>query len=521
MLNVGNARQLFIDRRFITQAQGIELTMNAPRAREIVLQSEEPWEAYRVLFTSVLETDAGYRLYYEALCFDDNGRAFQSLCMAQSSDGRNWHRPALGLHAFQGSKDNNIVAPFLNGAPHYDPDDPLGHPYTMIGIVSGLLDPDGFKPPQEIKEPTKMQRVRDPVFGMVPNKPGLLVSTDGIHWQVAASPVLDFACDSWSNQIFYDHRIERHVGYLRGFPWRRTVHRYETDDPLRIPWAETPPNAPDMDGYGNVYLTDELPIVNDIDEQDQWAVGACDTRATSGDVQNPAVFKYPWAQEVYVAFPGLYRHYPGRLGNIPENAGSRHRYRFFNDGPNDIHLYVSRDGIRFARPSRWPYLELGIWGEWDGGCAFSGTGMLRSGNELWQYFTLERTTHGGIVPTDRNVGRIVRVQQRVDGFVSADAGHLGGEFTTPAVTFGGNRLQLNTDCSALGEAWVEIQNGEGYPIPGYTMAQCDPIDLNHTDIRVTWKNNPDVSRLQDTPIRLRFKMRLSKLYAFQFVNAKR
>jgi hypothetical protein len=101
-----------------------------------------------------------------------------------------------------------------------------------------------------------------------------------------------------------------------------------------------------------------------------------------------------------------------------------------------------------------------------------------------------------------------------------DAGHEGGELITHPLIFEGNRLQLNIDCGAMGEAWVEIQDASGKPLSGYGMEDCVSVDRNGVAQEVWWKNGPDVSSVSGKSIRLRIKMRSSKLYAFQFVEIK-
>ena len=66
---------------------------------------------------------------------------------------------------------------------------------------------------------------------------------------------------------------------------------------------------------------------------------------------------------------------------------------------------------------------------------------------------------------------------------------------------------------------LEIQDEEGCPVPGFEMDRCDPIDRNFVAYPVTWRNDPDVSVLQGRRVRLRFRMRSTKLYAFQFTGA--
>jgi hypothetical protein len=148
-------------------------------------------------------------------------------------------------------------------------------------------------------------------------------------------------------------------------------------------------------------------------------------------------------------------------------------------------------------------------------------GILKRGNYLYQYVGQKKTpysTHGwdGEEPKGYDLKLAV---QRLDGFVSADAGPGGGTFTTPVIIFEGNRLELNIDCGATGEAWVEILGSDGNPVKGYGMDDAVSVDRNGVAQEVWWRHGPDVGRLAGKPVRLRFRLRSSKLYAFQFVSA--
>jgi hypothetical protein len=119
----------------------------------------------------------------------------------------------------------------------------------------------------------------------------------------------------------------------------------------------------------------------------------------------------------------------------------------------------------------------------------------------------------------RYLGGVRRLVQRLDGFMSADAGYTGAEFTTPVITFTGTHLQLNVNCSATGEAWVEVLDDRHHPIPGYRMEESVNVDLNHVAAPVIWKNRDNVAELAGRPVRLHFKLQGCKLYGFQFVKA--
>ena len=111
---------------------------------------------------------------------------------------------------------------------------------------------------------------------------------------------------------------------------------------------------------------------------------------------------------------------------------------------------------------------------------------------------------------------VYRARIRQDGFVSAHSGYGGGTFTTPLVTFSGSRLEVNMDGSAGGWLQVEIQAASGQPLASYGLGQCDTICGNSVAKLITWKGSSDLSALRNRPVRLRFVMRSTKLFAFQF-----
>ncbi len=88
---------------------------------------------------------------------------------------------------------------------------------------------------------------------------------------------------------------------------------------------------------------------------------------------------------------------------------------------------------------------------------------------------------------------------------------------TPAIVFAGKRLVLNINTSAAGSARVGILDAQGKAIPGFSAADCNKIMTNDVAHAVTWKGKGDVSGLAGKAVRLRFEMRSTKLYAFEFV----
>ena len=72
------------------------------------------------------------------------------------------------------------------------------------------------------------------------------------------------------------------------------------------------------------------------------------------------------------------------------------------------------------------------------------------------------------------------------------------------------------DAGAGGSVRVALLDPEGEPIPGYGLDDSDVLKGNSVRRLVTWRKGPDVSALSGQPLRLNWKLRDVKLYAFQF-----
>ncbi|MEC8993413.1 MAG: hypothetical protein VX656_19400 [Candidatus Latescibacterota bacterium] len=61
------------------------------------------------------------------------------------------------------------------------------------------------------------------------------------------------------------------------------------------------------------------------------------------------------------------------------------------------------------------------------------------------------------------------------------------------LTFSGNELQLNVDCSSLGQVWVVIRNEDNHVIDGYSLDESIDIDRNHIAAPARWHEKDDVA----------------------------
>jgi len=102
--------------------------------------------------------------------------------------------------------------------------------------------------------------------------------------------------------------------------------------------------------------------------------------------------------------------------------------------------------------------------------------------------------------------------------VSVRAPLSGGTLLTKPLAFDADQLEINFSTSAAGSIAVEIQNEDGQPIPGFTLADCNLQSGDQLDRTVSWKSGTDVRGLAGKPIRLRFEMKDADLYLFRFAS---
>jgi len=480
--NVADRKQLFLDGRFIDSAEGITLTVNPPERQEIVLREEHPWERAGV-YATVIDDGEKVRLYYNTHVHGD-GMKSGRLCYAESADGIHFEKPALRLHPWEGSLDNNIVFPdVLDATPFLDPMAPPEARWKLI---------------YNFRRPGVPQAGEAGVSGIC-----LAVSADGLHWNPLPGLVLPLMAETHKTGL-WDADLGQYVIILRVIadaPGRpRAIGRLVTGDITR-PWPYQP--HPAAEGTHALYASEHtVPMVFSADAGDP----------PDTDFYTSAYVKYPWAADAHLMFPTAYRHTPPPVGVDG------------NDGPLATQFACSRDGITWDRPDRRPYLRPGPQTEFDRGYNMMIAGLVRRGDWLYQYYVAKGGTHHG-PPDDLPAGAraqvgsgcYVRTRQRLDGFISADAAYAGGAFTTPLLRAEGSRLELNIDTEATGSAVVELLDAEGNVFPGYSRSDCDAIGGNSTAYTVTWNGRPELPVL-DRPLRLRFIMRSTKLFAFQFVR---
>jgi hypothetical protein len=302
-------------------------------------------------------------------------------------------------------------------------------------------------------------------------------SPDGINWrrnEVGQLPLRS----GGEGECFWDDQRGRYASYIKrdgSFKNKecpraggRTGVGFWTNEILK-PWPFHKMTKPYFEGYPFPSVTCEgvesFPVTD------------------AGEVYRIRAIKYPWAPDVYLAFVW--------------------RYSSDNDEVRHIDMGVSRDGDNWTWFGTNWYIPLGEQEE-----ELTLYGLIRRGDKIYQYVD-EGGGHGG------STQRVYyRYTQRLDGFVSLDAGSSVGTATTLPLKFKGSSLALNV--KATGSVKVAITDSNGKAIAGFGFDDCNVINGDSTDKTVTWKSGKSVKALQGKAVRLQFQMQDAKLYAFEF-----
>lgn len=470
---LGSRRHLFIDDALVSRMdENVRFTPNKPRQIDATdFRTTKPWDSSPRMGASIPDVfsvwDDGDRI---AMLYGNNGMfggKDTAVCLASSRDGLHWEKPELGLRMWNGSTRNNIV---LRNA--------------MQGTV--IRDPNPAEPPERRYKMLAWLMTR----GFY-----VLTSPDGTHWQRNESCAFPFDPDG-SCDIFWDDQAGVYRAYLRSLAnvanpaVLRGIVRAKTVEVMK-PWPITPVETPAWHLTGGEPTwplpkpsSGELPLID-----------------TGGEVYRMKALKYSLAPDVYLAFPWRY------LGDKNLRPGS--------------FMTVSRDGEHWRHYESPFYLASGwnLQGRTVLESLMEG-GLVARGDEIWQYGTVRFTEHGGALfggaeHDGSSFDTLLRLTQRLDGFVSLDAGAAAGTVVTRVLTYAGRRLELNV--AAQLSVRVALLDEHGRPLPGFGLDDCDPIQSDSTHQIVSWKHQRHVGPHAGQPVQVLFELRDAKLFAFQFV----
>ncbi len=456
---VGSRLQVFFDDWLIDGMKGTSLKLHRPEPGGIVFRFDKPWEGGQSAYVTILKDGDTYRMYYRG--GGDLGREYT--CVAEGPDGIRWNRPTLGLFEFDGRRDNNIIWTGRRKA------------YDESHNFSPFIDANPAAKPGERYKAVSVARIGDPrgdrrnaLFGYV--------SADGIRWKrLRDEPIITEGAFDSHNVAFWDTVQKQYVCYSRaGQQGKKSVNRATSPDFVR--WSKA-----ELLDFGGT------PIEHFY---------------TNG------ILPYFRAPDVYIGLPMRFVHPTDRstIGFKPRKT----------DGFSDAVFMSSHDGLHWNRPFMEAFIRPGLdpknWGGAHGNQTPS-WGLVQTGESEMSVYWAE---HYDNYPAKEILPQLRRGVLRLDGFVSVNAPYAGGEFTTKPLVFDGRRLVINYSTSAVGSVRVELQDADGKPEPGFTLADSIEIWGDEIERTVAWKSGHDVGRLAGRPVRVRFVMKDADLYSMRF-----
>jgi len=540
-LHVGSDKQLFFgpwtedgrDEHLVESMEDVRMTMNPARVTgERLVVQDKPWEGKGILDMRqfVLKDGDLFRMYYAAVPYhfvpeDPSDPAIKKqygsiwkkpyqriLCYAESDDGIHWRKPDLGLCQWRGSHENNILLP----------NDDFPYVFSELEGASVFIDPAARSPDEKYKMFAKMKGVSGKVVvgqeGDIPitTDKGLpkaqysFGSPDGIHWRLLSTKKMNSHHSDTQFSVFRDEELQKYVQYTR------VIHGSDgAKDYYRKLYGDAKASRNVVLKVGRAVSDDFLNWGPEtvVIEPDATDLANSPEGLVRMDYYGGNVSKYREAPRAYIGLPNAYYHW--KFDTTRQWWSGKHIQL---PSTLDVQLLTSRDGIKWHKPpGRRPFIGLGPKGTFYSSTIWPDGQAHRVGDELWFYFAGLDVSHKE-QPIIKSHGARGRAVLRLDGFISADADYTGGELITRPVLFSGNCLQLNVNTGAGGTCRVELLDAEGSPIEGYTLDDADEINGNYIRVRPSWQGNEDVSPLAGKPVKLRFVMRDTKLYSFQFLQ---
>jgi len=394
---------------------------------------------------TVVDVDGKVYMYIP----DGYGRGPGLTRLRISEDGINFIIPNLGVADFEGSTNNDYV---FAGEPMYS---------TFFKDLN---------PNIAAEEKYKMT-------GWVGNRGiYLYMSPDGIHWRRNETCMLPLVSGGGA-ETYWDDQRGLYIDYIKrdasfktekyGGGGRRACI-FETSE-IHKTWPFKKLDKPYYEYWTVPAVTGEAPVVMGPNK--------------NGQVYRTRAIKYPWADDTYVAFVWRYN--------------KDHQRR-------KVDLGVSRNGRnwKFYADDTWYHTPV------DSEEVLSLYGLIRRGDEIWQYFD-----YGGAHGGDKK-RTYARLTQRLDGFVSVDADDKTGTVVTRPLVFEGKQLVLNV--AAKGSVKVAVLDTAGKEIPGLGLGDCKAVKGDSIRKTVRFKDDALLKSVAGRAVRVKFELRDAKLYAFNF-----
>lgn len=517
--DLGTKRELFIDDFFIHSLEGdVAKRTHEMIPDDIILTLDEPHENTNnsaASYSSLLYDGKRYLFYYRAYSrlatkSDPEGRSGYILCVAESTDGINFRKSPVNLHAsgYNVVLDSDSTACLIQN----------GEENVCPGVATAFYDTNPACPGNErYKMIVTNEKAGCFMF--------LFVSPDGYDFKLKCGPFKlgeRSAFDS-ANQAFYDPNIGKYRLYHRGIrlagpTWKRTIMTHVTED--------------------FITFTEQKWLRFDEEFDSLFARGQ--------ELYTNGIRPYFRAPHILLGFPMRYvdgsvtpgMHLPSPYHEYTPNTDYDGEWnsRVFarpNLAIREVYvkkmlrqalaategvLITSRDGSNFTGVPESLIKPPPQDDSWVYGSGTVAIGMAVTKSRFGHGAPDELSFYAVEGNWSDNVARYRRYHIRMDGFVSLHFGMKGGIMVTPRFTFTGGRLSVNIATGALAGFSAEIRDENGCPIPGYSFEESLPEIGDNLEMIARWKQRgPDLRPLEGKVIQLAIRAYQADLYSLCFL----
>lgn len=432
--------------------------------QDIVLTFDSPWEGSVSEGFNIVKLDDGYGLYYSTYDTGDSVR----ICFASSRDGISWEKPSLGMTAFDGDTDNNII---------FDTD-------------RGLTE--GFFAFRDTNADSAGQEQYKAIGITGDGNFQLYTSVDGLHWIYKGYA---------ESKISYDKSYPLNLSSVFWNGFREEYRCFYTAE---------------KSGNQVIMMLSSKDFVN-------WEKSGIALSDKEYGFAGANIFPYYRNENMLIGLPMR------RVTISDEEAADN--FTSENPVPGSITDCVfaySADAENFDISQR-AWLSAGPQTDknWIYGDCFTASGLIQTPSlHSRQGQDEEISVYVAENVLSEASAQLVRYTTRIDGFYSYSAPYSTKKVVTKPIVFDGSRMTLNFSTSTDGYVYVRIldkngqtfdditytdRQGEKYTVPAYTSYK---MLGDRVDREVVF--NTDLSRLSGKNIKIRFTLNDAEIYSFKF-----
>ena len=437
-----------------------------------------------IVGTPAEETDEGWANGWSSVANDRH----RSICYYESKDGIHWTRPELEMYPYGDHKKTNLIFPSSE--------------FGLQAYASVLVDPTVDDWPYQM-----WVLQTDTTVSKSPHGYGYhrYRSRDGKQWEFVSGPIS--GCILGDVLFVYPADDGGYVGYYRtGIEKQDDDHVPAWEDCARRTCFRC------LSQDGNEWTKDDLMVItrSEQDHRDTQFMECVPQKVAGGYVATVSAY-HPLSQTL------------------------------------DLRMAASRDGRQWWFPDRHhPCMANGPLGEYSGGMIWQSKNLMVDGNTLFMYYAGSEGLHRQVsdtrapsipiahqetaldhgahfLPFTTALCRASWEYDRLYALVSSAGGPTPGVAVTKPADLTGQSLSLNlvtrppkkSAVPGLDEGFiiVELLDGNGSPIPGFSERDCALLRGDHRSLKVTWAGG---DRAPQQAKQAKFTLKRAFLYGFAF-----